>query len=117
MAIRTQTATRFDLVGQDTRIISWAGLLNGDSGDPFELAGARIGSVQVLGTFGAGGTVLLEGSNDGTTYATLSNQAGTAISHTTAVLKTPVETPRYVRPRVSAGDGTTDLTAILLVQR
>lgn len=74
-------------------------------------------SVQVAGTFGAGGTLLIEGSNDGTNWATLNNVQGTALSITSAGIKQVAEVTRYVRARVSAGDGTTDLDVAFLLRR
>lgn len=73
--------------------------------------------VQVAGTFGAGGTVVIEGSNDGSNYVTLNNAQGTALSLTGAGLKQIVEIPRYARARVTAGDGTTSLTVTFVLRR
>jgi hypothetical protein len=75
-------------------------------------------NVQVFGNFGAGGTLLVEGSSDsGTTYATLNDQSDNAISLTTAKNEQIVSNPELTRPRVSAGDGTTSLTAVILCRR
>ena len=73
--------------------------------------------IQFTGTFGAGGTIKLQGSNDGTNWFDLNNAQGTAISVTAAALKQVVELSQYVRPYVSAGDGTTNLTATLVLRR
>jgi hypothetical protein len=72
--------------GIDAVTITWAGLTNGgpDSGQPVQRPALVDRSVQVTGTFGAGGTVVFEGSNDGVNYYTLTNPLGTAISVTTA---------------------------------
>lgn len=74
-------------------------------------------SVQVAGTFGAGGTLLIEGSNDGTNWATLNNVQGTALSITAAGIKQVAEVTTQVRARVSAGDGTTSLNVAFLLRR
>jgi len=95
----------------------WTALANGDTGAPFEIPGAADRSVQIGGTFGAGGTCVIEGSNDGVTYFTLNNIQGTALSATSAALKGVAEITRYIRPRVSAGDGTTSITVTLLARR
>ena len=93
---------------------TWSGLLNGDSGASISWAALSDKTVQLLGTFGAGGTVVIEGSNDGgTTYATLSDEQGTALSFTAAGLKLVLQNPEKIRPRVTAGDGNTNLTAII----
>ena len=74
-------------------------------------------SVQVRGTWGAGGAAVIEGSNDGTNYVPLNNAQGTALSLSADSLKQIVERPRYVRARVSGGDGTTSLTATFVFRR
>lgn len=71
-------------------------------------------SVQVVGTFGSGGTVVIEGSNDGTNYRTLNDFQGSALSFTSAGLEGIAEVPAYIRPRVTAGDGTTDIDVFLV---
>ena len=99
------------------RILSWTGLTNAtsDVGDPMGLAYASYTerSVQVIGTFGAGGTVLIEGSIDNTNWATLNDPQGNALSITVAKIETLLEAVPYLRPRVSAGDVTTDLSVFI----
>jgi hypothetical protein len=75
-------------------------------------------SVQVTGTFGAGGSITFQGSNDGTNWAALNTAQGAAVALTAATqLKQLVEIPRYIRPYVTAGDGTTSVTAIMVARR
>lgn len=81
------------------------------------MPGSSVRSVQFTGTFGTGGTILLEGSNDGTNYVTLTDPQGNAISKTAAGIEAIEETTVYIRPRVSAGDGTTSLVATLFLGR
>jgi len=71
-------------------------------------------TIQVDGTFGAGGNVTIQGSNDGTTWATLSDPQGTALVISGAGIKAISENPLYIRPLVAAGDGTTALNVRLL---
>lgn len=94
--------------------IKWPGLLNADTGLPVTVTSKfwKL-TLQVSGTFGAGGTVLLEGSNDGTNYSTLKDVGGTAISITDTSIARLEGIPQYIRPRVSAGDGTTNLSAFI----
>ena len=73
--------------------------------------------VQVSGTFGAAGSVSIQGSNDGSNWAVLNNAQGTAATFTAAGIKQIVELPRYVRPFVTAGDGTTSLTVTMVARR
>jgi hypothetical protein len=74
--------------------------------------------VQVLGTFGAGGNLRVEGSNDGgTTYATLTDPQGNALDFTSAKIEQITEVCELVRARVTAGDVTTSLTVAFLLRR
>jgi hypothetical protein len=74
-------------------------------------------AAQVTGTFGAGGTVLIEGSIDGTNYSTLVDPQGVAISKTAAGISEIGQLTKFIRPRVSAGDGTTSISVTLLARR
>lgn len=96
----------------------WA-LANGDDGSPWDTQDFPDWSVQISGTFGAGGTIVLEGSNQSTptTWNTLSDPAGAALSFTAADLKQALQLTRWVRPRVTAGDGTTALVAQIYAGR
>jgi hypothetical protein len=102
------------------RTIVWAALTttnaDGSALEPLEFADI---SIQVLGTFGAGGTLLIEGSNEvtPTTWATLNDPQGNALSVTAAKIEQLLEVPRWIRPRVSAGDGTTSLTVNVWARR
>jgi hypothetical protein len=84
-------------------------------GDPVEMPGHSDRSVQVVGTFGSGGTVDIEGSNDGSTWAILTDPQGNALSFTAAGLEAVAELTRYIRPNVSAGDGTSDLDVHMII--
>ena len=100
-------------------IIKWVGLANGDDGLPFKWQPYRGKSVHILGTFGAGGTVVLEGSNadDVASYVTLNDPQGNPISVSSEKIEEVLENVYAVRPRVIAGDGTTDIDVFLLVTR
>lgn len=70
-------------------------------------------SVQVFGTFGLLGAVVVEGSNDdGQNWAALTDVNGNALSFTAAGIKTFNAPVGKVRARVSAGDGNTSLTVL-----
>lgn len=94
-------------------LAQWAALTNGNDGDPVDLLNFRDRSVQVTGTFGASGSVQLEGSNDGTNYVLLKDPLGNNLAFTAAGLQPVLAMTRYVRPRVTNGDGTTSLTVTM----
>jgi hypothetical protein len=99
--------------------VKWTGLLSGDDGTP--IGGAVAGKsvslahyqdrcVQVIGTFGSGGSISIQGSNDdGTTWVTLTDPLGNALTFTSAGMKQITELPHKLKPIVTAGDGTTAL--------
>lgn len=101
---------------EKTLIYSWV-LANGDTGAPVEMPAFADRSIQVVGTFGSGGNLRIQGSNDGTNYATLTDPQGNDLNITAAKIEQVTEVVRYIRPNVTAGDGTTNLTVILLVRR
>jgi hypothetical protein len=116
MATKTITVTRLQ-AGLDVRLVSWAALGNGDDGAVLELVDYADMTFSVDGTFGAGGSITLKGSNDGTNYYPLTDPGGTAITRTAAGTKSVTETPRFIKPFVTAGDGTTALVPYLLCRR
>lgn len=106
--------------GVPAKVASWVGLLNGDDGDviPTEAVLQYLDrTFQIEGTFGAGGTLLIEGSNDGTNWRTLSDPQGVMLSITSAGIYQVIQVTLYMRPRVSAGDITTTLDVTALLRR
>lgn len=117
-----------------TYIVTWTGLLNGDDGAPFVCPNRADKSVQVLGTFGVGGNARIEGTNKQaysitpgtsgggtnlllptTDFAPLNDPQGNALDVAAAKIEQVLENPNAIRPRITAGDGTTSLTVIMLV--
>ena len=97
----------------------WAGLLNGDDGDPVSIPGAADMTFQVFGTFGTGGAIRLEGSceiSPPSNYFQMRDGGDNLISFTQADGEMVAPIAAFIRPRVTAGDGDTDLTAILLAR-
>lgn len=120
MAVVTPTYT--DIPGANdlyAKSASFTPLTNGDSGlpTPTNIAAYADRTVQIEGTFGAGGTVLIEGSNDAVHWRTLTDPLGNALSITTAGIKQVTEAVAQMRPNCSAGDGTTTLTATFFMRR
>jgi hypothetical protein len=116
MATRPRTINR-DSTSLDSWVASWTALLNGDDGEALKMPGANDRSVQVVGTFGSGGTLVIEGSNDGgATWGTLNDPQGNALSFTSSKVEAIQELTASIRPRVTAGDGTTSLAVHVLVR-
>lgn len=119
MATISYTVSRVESFKDEAHVIRWTPMTNSgsDVGSPIEMPGSSDRSVQVTGTFGTGGNLRIEGSNDGTNYATLTDPQGNALDITSAKIETIMELTRYIRPRVTAGDGTTSVSVSLLVKR
>lgn len=85
-----------------TFVANWVGLAAGDEGAPVQFAQYSDKSVQVAGTFD-GATLVLEGSNNGTDWAVLTDAQGNPLNITSAKIELVAEATWYVRPRVSGG--------------
>lgn len=90
--------------------VLWGGIVNGAVGMPSPRLRYRSVSLQAYGTFGTGGSIKLQGSNDGTNWWDLSATALTSAGGFAALGAT--ERPKYIRPSVTAGDGTTALSVV-----
>lgn len=97
-------------------VAQWAGLANGVDGSALDQSQYTDKSVQVSGTFGAGGNLRLQGSNDNINWNTLTDPQGAALDITAASIKFVAEATRYIRPLITAGDGTTLLTVTILLK-
>lgn len=95
-------------------LVKWSAIPNGQQGSGWSVGPFQALTAQLLGTLGAGGSVTIEGSNDGTNWAACHNPGGTAATLTALGLVTIMEIPLFLRPNVTAGDGTTALTVIVL---
>ncbi|HRD87260.1 MAG TPA: hypothetical protein PK752_03225 [Accumulibacter sp.] len=93
----------------------WSAMGENDDGAPLMGAQYTDKSVQVSGTFG-GASVVFEGSNDGTNWATLTDPQGNALTIPAAKIEMISEATWYVRPRVSGGDVTTSLNVVVLMK-
>ena len=119
MAVRASTFTRDLDPRGGVQVCTWTGLLNGDTGSPIQASEMSEKTWHAFGTFGTGGTVTIQGSNDGTNWASISTKQGTVpmtLTSTTAI-NTSQDRPVWVRPSVTAGDGTTSLTMTVACHR
>jgi len=98
-------------------LVTWSNMANGDVGAPVEGVDYADRTVQFGGTFGVGGSVTFEGSNNNSAYVALTDPQGNAITKTAAALEVIEEGPRYARPNVTAGDGSTAITVTLWGRR
>ena len=110
----TIVPTLLDAEAQIT-IATWTGLETGDDGAAIRYGGAADRTVQIIGTFG-GATVTMQGSIDGTNWATLTDAQGNAIAATAAALEAITELVRFIRPIVTGGAGVS-VTVLLLMRR
>jgi hypothetical protein len=125
MAERAHSSKRFE--GQDLSshvLVEWTGLVNGDTGEWIRVPQFADKTFHAYGTFGVGGNVQIEGSNEdapnvaGTNAGPLNDPGGSPINITAAnEIEAVLENPLWVRPKVTAGDGTTSLTVRMLGRR
>lgn len=105
----------------NARFIMWPNMANGDTGQPLEIQRYPDKTVHIYGTFGAGGSVTIQGSNDprvisdpsNAVWTTLTDPQANALTKTSAAIEVILESPRYIRPSVTAGDGTTSITVVI----
>ena len=113
-----RSSTRIDLqTGVPSCLISWSGLLNADTGAAVELVDYADKTATMTGTFGVGGSITLQGSNNGTDWFALTDAQTSAVTKNSAAMELIVENPRYIRPIVTAGDGTTNLVVQICCRR
>lgn len=96
-----------------TESVIWSAVTASDVGEAREYAKFNDKTVQVFGTFG--GTVSIEGSNDGTNWETLTDNLGVVLEFIAKGIKLIAENPRFVRP--SAGSGVSSVTVIIQATR
>lgn len=109
----------YTVIKQGRRVVAvaWLGLKNGDTGAPYDCPGLKDKSVHVAGTFGTGGTVVIQGTNMETSpsWVTLADPQGNLLSFTTEKIEQILENTLKVRPAVTAGDATTNINVYLVV--
>ncbi len=108
MATITPTAVSLgnNLGTRGIAIHQWACVLAADTYSPIEIPAFADRTVQASGTWAAG-TVVIQGSIDGTTYKTLTDPQGNPLSFTADSIEAVAENVRYIRPAV-----TTNVTGV-----
>ena len=93
---------------------TYTALASGDTCTAEYMPGLTDKTVQVTGTTGSGGTITIEGCNDGTNFVTLHDVFGNSLA---AIVPGTVyqinEAAAWVNVVVNSGDGTTALNVIL----
>lgn len=94
----------------DSLTFTWTPLTEtNNDGQPLILSRFPDKSVHVYGTFGAGGTCIIEGTNEApgafANAVTLEGVNNSNLSYTAAGIETIKEVPVQLRPRISAGTG------------
>lgn len=95
------------LDGLEQGLAVWTGIGNGQVGTLVPFRSGKV-SLQVTGTFGSGGSIKLQGSNDLINWWDLTPTALTSAGGFAALGAN--EKPRAIRPSCTAGDTTTNLT-------
>lgn len=104
MAVIAKAGTEVPTLFGKSSLVSWLAMATNDTGEAIQGNGLADRSFQASGTFG-GATVVLQGSNDGSNWVTLTDPAGAAISFTSTGLKQVLQITRYMRPSVTGGAG------------
>ncbi len=84
-------------------VCTWTGITEADEGNEVIMAKYPDKTVQVTGDFTTAGAITIEGSNNGTDWATLTDQAGNDLVLTDTSIALIAQNPLYIRPRASAG--------------
>ena len=94
--------------------VTWSNLTENDTATAWDGGVMYPNKSAQVESLSSGDTVVIEGSNDETSYLTLTDKQGGDMSFLTSDgLKTIEENPRQIRPRVSAGTSVSaDITII-----
>lgn len=107
--------TQIGSAPQVSWVCTWTPLTSSNAvGDALEMTAWSDRSVQFSGTWDSA-TLVLQGSNDGTTWFTLTDPQGNAISKTADGLEAISEITRYIRPSGSGGGGSSSVSCIVVV--
>jgi hypothetical protein len=117
MATPESTFERIKQFAESSIVRSWTLPAVGDTGIAVQNPTFSDRSVQVSTLTWGGSTVTIEGSNDGLTYFTLTDQAGAALTFTSSGLRQILQVCRYIRPKATGGTGTSFKIDLLMVRK
>jgi hypothetical protein len=112
MALRKHVMT---YLNRDAVRLQWSGIQVGDTCDPCYLLEFADRSAQFSGTFAA--TISMAGSNDDANYDACTDLAGNVIAVTAAGIKGIAEFTHRLKPILTGGDGTTNITVTVVARR
>lgn len=98
--------------------VTWSAMANDtdkSQGTAWSMPFLQDKSVQIAGTFDTSDAVVIEGSNDGSVFATLTDAIGSDLSATANFgPKTILQNPQFIRPRVTAGGTNGNITVTII---
>jgi hypothetical protein len=101
--------------GNEVVLVRWTSITEADAGNAVEFPALKARTIQATGTFDSG-SVALHGSNDGTNFVALEDWEGNAIAITSAgLVKVGDLQVRQIKPVITGGGGTQDITINLLM--
>jgi hypothetical protein len=111
-----KNTARMELPGFNVPAYSvvWSDILNSEKGAPVSFVSITTLSIQVTGVFGSGGSIKMEGSTDGITYTDMVDGSSNPLIFTSATTLVSTDVRTYMRPKVTAGDGNTNLKVKLI---
>lgn len=101
---------------RNCHVISWSLTQTSPVGVSIQMGGSSDRSVQIAGTADSSTTVL-QGSNDGTNWKTLTDPQGNAISTATSLIEQVMELTRYIRPSSSGGGASQAMVVTLFLKK
>ena len=97
----------------NSQTCSWASLDGADTATAADMASNPDKSVEISGTYDSA-TIVIQGSNSGATWFTLTDYDGNSLSYTTGNKLVGIrENVRLIRPVTSGGGGSTALNIII----
>lgn len=105
-------------INDDAVKVQWRNIASGDTCEEYSgFSDYSDRSVQVEAAAFGGATITIAGSNDGDNYQTLTDPSGTAITASSAKLRQILEYVWKVKPTISGGDVTTNITVTIVAKR
>jgi hypothetical protein len=107
-----------DLNGNVINANNWTALASGDTCTPVYCPALTDKSVQITGTAGAGGSIAIQGSNDGSNWVTLTDVLGNSLAALAPGTISQInQETNWLKAVVNSGDGTTAMNVIVAGKR